>query len=107
MNIIKLKKAQCIEILSITIIYAILISNAILVKDSIISLISAFCGITYTIWAGKGNPICYIFGVIGSGFYAYLSYGMWTDVFLSETKNYVRNGRICYELFSGSETASV
>lgn len=84
MNIIKLKKAQCIEILSITIIYVILISNAVLVKDSIISLISAFCGITYTIWAGKGNPICYIFGVIGSGFYAYLSFknALWGNCLL-------------------------
>jgi len=48
--------------------------NAFVLKDSPIAVISAFCGITYTIIAGKGKLSCYLFGLTGSGFYAYLSF---------------------------------
>ena len=43
-------------------------------NDSIIAIFSAICGITYTFIAGKGHPICYFFGVIGSTFYCILAY---------------------------------
>ena len=52
--------------------------------DSWIAIISAFCGITYTILAGKGVPICYPIGVTGSCFYAYLSFAshLWGNLLL-------------------------
>lgn len=42
--------------------------------DSKIALISAICGISYTILAGKGKISCYIFGLSGTMFYAYLAF---------------------------------
>ena len=52
--------------------------------DSWIAIISAFCGITYTILAGKGVPICYPIGATGSCFYAYLSFAshLWGNLLL-------------------------
>lgn len=44
------------------------------IKDDKIALISAICGISYTILAGKGKISCYIFGLCGTLCYAYLSY---------------------------------
>lgn len=43
-------------------------------KDSKIALISAICGISYTILAGKGKISCYLFGLTGTMCYAYLAY---------------------------------
>lgn len=42
--------------------------------DSPVAIISAVCGILYTILAGKGKVYCYFFGVIGTLCCAYLSY---------------------------------
>ena len=42
-------------------------------KDSIFSIISAICGISYTILAGKGRVSCYIIGFFGSLCYSYLA----------------------------------
>ena len=66
------------------IIYLILLCNLIIFKDSPIAVTSAFFGITYTFLAGKGNPICYLFGVMGSGFYGYLSFhnALWGNLLL-------------------------
>jgi nicotinamide mononucleotide transporter len=52
--------------------------------DSLIALASAFCGITYTILAGKGNPLCYLIGLTGSAFYVYLSFinHLWGNLLL-------------------------
>lgn len=44
------------------------------VKDSKIALISAVCGISYTILAGKGKISCYLFGLCGTLLYTYLSF---------------------------------
>ena len=63
-----------LELFIFILIYVALFANAYIMKDSWIALVSAFCGITYTIFAGKGYPICYPIGVAGSGFYAYLSF---------------------------------
>ena len=41
--------------------------------DDKIALISAICGISYTILAGKGKISCYIFGLAGTLCYAYLA----------------------------------
>ena len=66
------------------IIYLILLCNLIILKDSPIAVTSAFFGITYTFLAGKGNPICYLFGIMGSGFYGYLSFhnALWGNLLL-------------------------
>lgn len=41
--------------------------------DSKIALLSAVCGISYTILSGKGKISCYIFGLTGTMCYAYIS----------------------------------
>ncbi len=62
------------EYMGIAVIYSVLFFNAYIMQDSLIALASAFCGITYTILAGKGNPFCYLIGLTGSAFYMYLAY---------------------------------
>lgn len=65
---------QSVEIVIYAISVLLIFHNAFVLKDSPIAVISAFCGITYTIIAGKGKLSCYLFGLTGSGFYAYLSF---------------------------------
>ena len=79
----KLEK-KSIELFGFIFIYALLFINAIIMHDSWVALISAFCGITYTILAGKGVPICYPIGATGSCFYAYLSFisNLWGNLLL-------------------------
>lgn len=45
-----------------------------LMKDNKIALISAICGISYTILAGKGRVSCYLIGIIGTFCYSYIAY---------------------------------
>ena len=73
-----------LEIIGILFIYFVLLTNAYIMHDSLIALLSALCGITYTILAGKGNPICYLIGLTGSAFYIYLSYSnhLWGNLCL-------------------------
>lgn len=61
------------EIIGLAIIYAAVVLNLFVFKDSLIAVFSAFFGITYTALAGKGNPKCYLFGVVGSALYGWLS----------------------------------
>ena len=61
------------EIIGLLIIFAIIIYNAAILNDSLIAVISALCGILYTIIAGKGKIYCYGFGLLGSGCYIWLS----------------------------------
>ena len=84
MTIDKEKLQNKFEITGFLFVYFVLFTNAIIMKDSPIALISAFCGITYTILAGKGIPSCYLIGVIGSAFYAYLSFinTLWGNLIL-------------------------
>ncbi len=72
------------EIIGFLFVYVILFANAIVMEDSTAALISAFCGISYTILAGKGIPACYLIGVVGSGFYCYLSFhnSLWGNLLL-------------------------
>lgn len=53
------------------IMFTIIISFVI--KDSKIALISAVCGISYTLLAGKGRVSCYFIGIIGTLCYCYIS----------------------------------
>ena len=72
------------EIIFLILIYAFLFFNAYVNQDSVVALISALCGITYTLMAGKGNPICYLIGLTGSAFYIYLAYSnhFWGNLLL-------------------------
>ena len=82
MEIIKQFKKS--ELFATACIYLILLGNVFILHDSPIAFISAFFGITYTILAGKGTPICYIFGVTGSSFYGYLAFhnALWGNLIL-------------------------
>ena len=84
MNRLKQKNLKNIEISALIFIYLLLFCNAVFLKDSIAAVISAFFGITYTVLAGKGKPVCYLFGLTGSGFYVYLSYknALWGNLIL-------------------------
>lgn len=57
----------------------LIISASIYLKDGILPLISAVCGISYTLFNGKGKIYCYFFGIIGTFIYSYLAYknGFW------------------------------
>ena len=82
----KIDKAETnkYEFTGFVLVYVILLINAIITKDSPAAIISAFCGITYTILAGKGFPACYLIGVVGSAFYAFLSFksALWGNLIL-------------------------
>lgn len=56
----------------LVIFFIILIS--IIIGDNKIALVSAICGISYTILAGKGKISCYFIGMIGTFCYSYLSF---------------------------------
>ena len=73
-----------IERVILCLVYLLLIFNVLFFKDSPIAFVSAFLGITYTFLAGKGNPICYLFGVMGSCFYGYLAFhnALWGNLIL-------------------------
>ena len=45
-----------------------------LMKDNKVALVSAICGIGYTILAGKGKISCYIVGLMGTFCYSYISF---------------------------------
>lgn len=52
----------------------LIIAISFYIGDSKIALISAICGISYTILAGKGKISCYIFGLSGTLCYSYLAF---------------------------------
>lgn len=52
----------------------LIICISFIIGDSKIALISAICGITYTIFAGKGKISCYAFGLTGTMCYAYIAF---------------------------------
>lgn len=45
-----------------------------IMRDDKIALISAICGISYTILAGKGKISCYFIGLLGTLCYSFISY---------------------------------
>ena len=73
MKTVKVGNWTLLEIILLASILLFIVLHGIIRDDSIIAIISATCGILYTFIAGKGNPICYIFGLTGSGFYCYLA----------------------------------
>ena len=62
-----------IEVFSLFSILCFILINAYIKHDNPIAVISAVCGILYTVIAGKGKISCYFFGLCGSGFYSYLA----------------------------------
>ena len=72
------------ELAGILIVLAIIIYNAVVLKDSAIAITSAVCGILYTVIAGKGKISCYLFGLTGSSFYGYLAFSnaLWGNLLL-------------------------
>lgn len=73
-----------IEIIGLFAVLTLILINAIIVKDNPIAVISAFCGILYTIIAGKGKISCYFFGLSGSWCYVWLSFlnSLWGNMLL-------------------------
>ena len=69
----ELKGWKEIEIALLLISLSLIFYNAVILKDSIIAVCSAFCGILYTMIAGKGKISCYFFGLMGSFCYIWLS----------------------------------
>lgn len=63
---------------------AFIICVSFYIGDNKIALISAVCGISYTILAGKGKISCYFLGLCGTLCYAYLAYknGLWGNLLL-------------------------
>ena len=55
------------------VIFSIIVIS-IIIGDNKIALVSAICGISYTILAGKGKISCYFIGMIGTFCYSYLSF---------------------------------
>lgn len=80
----KIWSVNKLELAGFILVYLILFANAFITHDSILALVSAFCGISYTILAGKGIPTCYLIGVCGSAIYAYLSFqsALWGNLIL-------------------------
>ncbi len=65
---------KSIEIILLCAAFLLITLNSVFLKDNIIAIISAICGILYTIIAGKGKISCYLFGICGSACYGYLSF---------------------------------
>ena len=72
------------EIIGLSIVLVIILTNAFVLKDSPAAILNAICGILYTIIAGKGKISCYFFGLTGSGCYIYLSFAnaLWGNMLL-------------------------
>ena len=72
------------ELAGLTAVFIVILINAFMVKDNPVAVISAVCGILYTIIAGKGKISCYFFGLMGSSCYIYLSFcsALWGNMLL-------------------------
>ena len=72
------------EFVGLVVVAVIIMINSVLLKDNIVAVISAFCGILYTAIAGKGKVSCYIFGLCGSGCYSWLAFqnALWGNLIL-------------------------
>ena len=72
------------EKMGIALFLAVKLFNATVMHDNTLAVISAICGMLYTVFAGKGKISCYIFGLTGSGFYTYLAFSnsLWGNLAL-------------------------
>ena len=79
MNLFKLIKEEFknfgkYERILFPLVIFLIIAISIIIGDNKIALVSAVCGISYTILAGKGKISCYFIGMIGTFCYSYLSF---------------------------------
>lgn len=79
LNFIKFLKAEFkgwgrLERIIFPILILVLCFLSFISNDSKIALVSAVCGISYTILAGKGKISCYFIGLCGTTCYSYLAY---------------------------------
>lgn len=72
------------EVIGLFTVLTMILINAFFLKDSPVAVCSAICGILYTIIAGKGKISCYLFGLLGSGCYIWLSFSnaLWGNMLL-------------------------
>jgi len=63
-----------LEIFVLIFTFVAITFNAIVLRDSFPAIISAICGILYTITAGKGKFYCYIIGLCGTACYSYIAF---------------------------------
>ena len=70
----ELKYLNYFEIIFTVFALVSVIILSVIMKDSKIALISAVCGLLYTVMAGKGKTYCYFFGIMGTLCYCYLAY---------------------------------
>lgn len=70
----KLIKKDSVEYFGLSLIVLFIIVHALVRNDNIAALIDAVCGIIYTFLAGKGKPVCYLFGITASCCYSFLSF---------------------------------
>lgn len=85
MNIQKeLQGWKIYEVIGLFAVLTFIFINAIFTKDNPIAVCSAFCGILYTTIAGKGKISCYLFGLMGSWCYIWLSFknALWGNMLL-------------------------
>lgn len=76
LNFVKceLKSLNLLERAFYPLIIFFICAVSIFKHDNIIALIGPVCGITYTIFAGKGKIYCYIFGIVSTICYSYFAY---------------------------------
>lgn len=79
MELLKLIKSEFegfgrLEKVFFPLVIVITVVVSLLINDNKIALLSAICGISYTILAGKGRVICYFIGMIGTICYSYLAF---------------------------------
>jgi nicotinamide mononucleotide transporter len=84
MNNVKENRWMFLEILFVVLLCVFIIIQGFSNHDNPVAIVSAVCGITYTFIAGKGLPVCYLFGITGSVFYCILSYQnhLWGNLLL-------------------------
>ena len=73
-NHIRFFKYLHLEPIIFIFLFMVILINAIVFNDNLISVVYAICGILYTIFAGQGQIKCYIFGIISTLCYSYLAY---------------------------------
>ena len=80
----KSDKRKRYENIGLLLVILFIFVHGVVRQDNIVAMVSAICGITYTFLAGQGRPICYLFGVTGSGFYSLLAFqsALWGNLVL-------------------------
>ena len=72
------------EIIGLFVVIFVILSGAFAANDRPIAVVSAICGILYTVIAGKGKISCYFFGLCGTFCYSRLSFdnALWGNLLL-------------------------